>query len=111
MWRKTPTSTSVRFAADPHAAKHKTNNANGTPNPAYTSRAFCARGTSTAAWAGTSDSPAIPDAPPGNERRRLEVRRPHITIRSVLVGEGRYSGQEIGANGRASRVRALTSGE
>ena len=62
----------------------------------------------TAAWGWTTDSPAIPDAPPGNERR-LEVRRPPITIRPVLVARDATPGREIGANGRASRVRALTA--
>src|SRR4051812_39556678 len=63
MCRNTPTSTSVRFAADPHAAKQKTNRVNGTAKPGYTRRAFLLRDAPTAACGWTTDSPAIPTPP------------------------------------------------
>src|SRR4051795_1841515 len=48
MCRNTPTSTSVRFAADPHAAKQRMSRMNGTVSPGWTNRglarAFWTRG-------------------------------------------------------------------
>ena len=49
MLRNTPTSTSVRLAADPHAAKQAMSRMNGTVNPAKTSRAFLGSGSACAA--------------------------------------------------------------
>ena len=42
MLRNTPTSTSVRLAADPHAAKQAMSRMKGTVSPGKTSRAFFA---------------------------------------------------------------------
>src|SRR4051794_11214816 len=66
MCRKTPTRTSVRLAAEPHAAKQQISRMKGTVNPAWTRRLFpagcgwtvvagCA-----AVGGGTTDSPATP---------------------------------------------------
>src|SRR4051794_31975041 len=60
MCRNTPTSTSVRFAADPHAAKQKISRTKGTANPGCTRRAFFSEDTAPAACGWTTDSPAIP---------------------------------------------------
>jgi hypothetical protein len=44
MCRNTPTSTSVRLAADPQAAKQQTSRTNGTVNPGCTSLALLVPG-------------------------------------------------------------------